>query len=30
MGTITMTKLVQGIGFNEKGYTRLNNGKQLK
>jgi len=30
MGTITMTKLVQGIGFNEKDYTRLNNGKQLK
>lgn len=25
-----MTKLVQGIGFNEKDYTRLNNGKQLK
>ncbi len=30
MGAITMTKLVQGIGFNEKDYTRLNNGKQLK
>jgi len=25
-----MTKLVQGIGFNEKVCTRLNNGKQLK